>query len=134
MPEKRGYTRYNISGEITLTEENGDPIVLKVSVTDISFLGVSIFLYENVDNLINKVILFELTTELYSQTLSGKGKIKYTREEKKGDDLMYRIGLEFIDVDKKMLVDFLQVVQERFAVKKSKTQPFRRPGTHFGPY
>lgn len=134
MSEKRGYTRYNINGEITLKAENGDPIVLKVSVTDISFLGVSISLAENVDDLIDKVILFELTTELYSQFLSGKGKIKYTKEEKKGADLIYRIGLEFIDVDKDILLDFLQVVQERFSVKKTKAQPFRRPGTHFGPY
>jgi len=134
MSEKRGYTRYSINGEITLTAENGDPIVFQVSVTDISFLGVSISLSENVDNLIDQVILFELTTELYSHPLSGKGKIKYTKEEKKGTDLIYRIGLEFVDVDKDSLLDFLQVVQERLSVRKSKNQPFRRPGQHFGAY
>lgn len=134
MSEKRGYTRYSINGEITLKAENGDPIVFQVSVTDISFLGVSIYLSENVDNLIDEVILFELTTELYSQSLSGKGKIKYAKEEKKGIDLMYKIGLEFIDVDKESLLDFLQVVQERLSFRKSKTQPFRRPGQHFGAY
>jgi len=134
MSEKRGYTRYNINGEITLKAENGDPIVFQVSVTDISFLGVSVSLPENVDNLIDKVILFDLTTELSSQCLSGKGKIKYTKEERKGVDLFYRIGLEFVDVDKKALLDFLQVVQERLSVRKSKNQPFRRPGQHFGAY
>lgn len=134
MSEKRGYTRYAINGEITLKEENGDPIVFQVSVTDISFLGVSIYLAENVDNLIDKVILFDFTTELNSQSLSGKGKIKYTKEEKKGTDSFYRIGLEFVDVDKKALLNFLQIVQERLSVKKSKNQPFRRPGQHFGAY
>lgn len=134
MSEKRGYTRYNVNGEITLKAENGDPIVFQVSVTDISFLGVSIYLAENVDNLIDEVILFDFTTELSSQSLSGKGKIKYAMEEKKGADLFYRVGLEFVDVDKKVLLDFLQVVQERLSVKKSKSQPFRRPGQHFGAY
>lgn len=134
MSEKRGYTRYNINGEITLKAENGDPIVFQVSVTDISFLGVSIHLAENVDDLIDKVILFEFTTELSSQSLSGKGKIKYAKEEKKEGDLFYRVGLEFVDVDKKALLYFLQAVQERLAVKKMKSQPFRRPGQHFGAY
>jgi hypothetical protein len=96
-------------------------------------LGVSIYSPEKID-ILDKIVQFELTIELSGKPLVGKGKIKYIKEERKGEASIYRMGLEFIDVDKNTLLDFLQVVQERFSVKKSKSQPFRRPGQHFGPY
>lgn len=133
MSEKRGYVRYTIDGNITLKTEEGGSYVLKIHVTDISFLGVSMYSPEKLD-LIGKIVQFELATELSGQTMSGKGKIKYIKEEKKGEVSVFRMGLEFIDVNKDILLEFLQLVQEKLSTRKSKTQHFRRPGEHFGPY
>lgn len=111
MVERRGYRRYAIEGHISLKTEDGVPSDFKINVIDVSFLGVTIYAKERI-NIADKVVDFELSSGLLEQPLTGKGRIKYINEELKNKVTAFRMGLEFVDVDKHNLLHFLNLIQE----------------------
>lgn len=116
MAERRGYLRYDVEGYINLKTEDGASSSFKVEVIDISFLGASVYSNERIE-ILDKVVYFELNSGLLEQPLTGKGRIKYIREEPRGKTTVFRMGLEFIEVDKNNLLHFLNIIQEMLASK-----------------
>jgi hypothetical protein len=136
MVERRGYRRYAIEGHISLKTEDGTSSDFKIDVTDVSFLGVTIYAKEKI-NIAGKVVDFELSSGLLEQPLAGKGRIKYINEELKNKVTVFRMGFEFVDVDKHNLLHFLNLIQEMISsrirsmgrVKKGPSQ-----ADYFGAY
>ncbi|MCK9603223.1 MAG: PilZ domain-containing protein [Candidatus Omnitrophica bacterium] len=116
MAERREYIRYDIEGHIDLKTEDGAISSFKVDVIDISFLGVSVYSKEKID-ILDKIVYFELISGLLEQPLIGKGRVKYIHEEIRNKAPVFRMGLEFIDMDKSALLHFLNITQEMLALK-----------------
>lgn len=135
MGEKRSHIRYAVNADINLKTDDGDSYVLKSGVTNISFHGATVFSPEKLD-LENKPVHFELASGLSSESLKGKGRVKYIiKEERKDGSPLYKMGLEFIDIDKSAIMHFVNRLQEMQSSKIKKTYRIKKEGVGYaGPF
>jgi PilZ domain len=134
MAEKRSHVRYAIKADIKLKTEEGASYSFKTGVSNISFRGVRIFSQDRIE-LVNKVVHFELMTDLSKEPLIGKGIIRYiVKEEQKLGPPVFRMGLEFVDINKGTILHFLNKIQEMRS-SKIKRAPRLKKATcaFFGP-
>lgn len=119
MPELRRYTRFKVRGRVTLKLEESTRDI-NADLIDIGFLGMGIYAQEKIDAGTN--VKFELMLNLLNESLAltGKGKIKYALEMKKQDIDVFRIGIEFTNLDKKTIINILNRIQTDNRVKERK--------------
>ncbi len=127
MPEfeKRDYIRYSVNGTVNIKIEGDMPNIFKADLLDVSFLGLSVYLKERIE--IGAIVQFELTTELMGRPLIGKGKIKHIKEVKRYDSSGFRTSIEFIDIDKGSIVDFLNKIQGKIAAETRRRWQTKKP-------
>lgn len=135
MAEKRSHVRYAVNGSIDLKTEEGVSYSFKTGVSNISFRGATILSREKIE-IENKIVHFELMIELTKEPLIGKGKIKYIlKEEDKGGQPIYKMGLEFIDINKNTILFFVNRLQEIRSSRLKKIQRVQKNGNdYFGPF
>lgn len=122
MAERRSHTRYTVSADINLKTEEGVSYSFKTGVANIGFRGVTILSREKVD-LENKVVHFELLADMSKDPLVGKGLIKYNiRQERNPGPAVFKMGLEFIDVNKGAVLHFINRLQDMRSSKIRKTR------------
>lgn len=132
MADKRSHIRYAVEADVNLKTEEGASYILKNGVSNISFRGATLFSPEKIE-LENKTVDFELVTSLSKESLSGKGKIKYIiREEKKDGHAVFKMGLEFVDINKSTILHFVNKLQEMRSSKIKKVQRAKRPAVSYG--
>ncbi len=102
---KRNSLRYPIKAKGTFKSESGDPKVFEGDVLDLGYLGWSIFLKESVA--VNTIIEFDLSADFLAQHLIGKGRIAYVAQLKIANNTGYRIGVEFIEFNKNIVMTFI---------------------------
>ena len=102
---KRNSLRYPIKAKGTFKSESGDPKVFGGDVLDLGYLGWSIFLKESAA--VNTIVQFDLSADFLAQHLIGKGKIVYVTPQKITNSTGYRIGVEFIEVNKNIVMMFI---------------------------
>lgn len=126
MGEKRSHVRYLVNADVTLKTEEGASYNFKRSVTNLSFLGAGVFSKETIVTG-NDIVQFELLSEVSSAPLIGRGKIKYIeKQENRGATPVYKIGLEFVDIDKTALLYFMKRLQDLRTAKMKKIQRARK--------
>lgn len=131
MAEKRSHVRYPIRADINLKTEAGVSYSFKAGVANVSFRGVTIFSPEKI-GLENKIVHFELMADLLKDPLTGKGIIKYvSNEEKIAGVPMFRMGLEFVDINKGTILHFLNRLQELRTTKLKRTHPVKKAGGEY---
>lgn len=108
MHDKRNYRRFSFENSIFLKFESDPTKIIEGKLLDISFVGLSIFLNGNVngDSLVQTIVEFDVLSPL-GKHLVGKGKIidvgKYRLYAQDG----FRIGVEFVEVDKEIVINSL---------------------------
>lgn len=126
MSEKRSHTRYSVNADITLKTEEGVSYSFKKSVTNLSFLGAGVLSKETIVTG-NDIVQFELLSKVSSTPLVGRGKIKYIEKQENGCSMpVYKIGLEFVDIDKTALLNFVKRLQDLRLAKMKKIQRARK--------
>lgn len=131
MPDKRNYKRISYENSILLKLENDSSKVIECKLLDISFVGMSIFLKENVnvDSLVQAIVQFD-SLIFKEKHFIGKGKVVYVKKEKFNVEDGFRIGVEFVEVDKGVVLHILNRLEAKITEEKKKqTQmPHKNPG------
>jgi hypothetical protein len=130
MYEKRSYTRFIINGSANIRTEGDALNLFKGELIDVGFKGFSAYLKEKIE--LNSIVQFELTTDLMSRPLSGKGKIRNVVESKRRGAKYFKVGIEFIDTDKDSIEILLAQIHHRISREKRKRAESR--GSNIGPY
>ncbi len=130
MHERRNYARYLISGRVNLKFDNNDASILKLDLAEIGFIGFSILSPNKLE--LGQIVQFEIMPELMENSLTGKGEIKDIAQVREKDVLVYRIGIEFIDVEKDHILKLININQAKIAAETDK-QHQQKP-LDFGPF
>ena len=101
MLEKRAYIRYSIEGTINLKPEGGASLIIKADLADICSGGLGVYSKEKIESGVD--VAFELTTKLWHEPIIGRGKVGYSEEIKRHDGDIFKLGIQFIDIDKEAL-------------------------------
>lgn len=122
MSEKRSFVRYDVEGNANLNIIDVVAAGFIIEVSNISFAGLGIYSQGKME-LENKLVQFELISQLQHETLSGIGRIKYIIKEDREDSLpVFRMGLEFVNIDKSVLLSLVNKFQENHCFKVKRAQ------------
>ncbi len=130
MQEKRGYQRYLINGSVNLKFEESDLSISKAELVDIGFIGFSIHSRDEIA--LGQIVQFEIIPELMDNSLIGKGRIKDIAQVPQNDVLVYRVGIEFIDVEKNDILKLININQAKIIAETERSH--RQKPSDFGPY
>lgn len=122
--ERRRYVRYKIEGSVILRIKDKTVSSVKVDLVDISFLGIGVDTQEEIKTGVK--CQFELRTKLSGKAITGRARIKNVKELTKGNARSFRIGLEFIEVDKDAVQFLINGIQRAVAAEKRKEQKFMK--------
>jgi c-di-GMP-binding flagellar brake protein YcgR len=120
MKDQRWYIRYKIEGTANLKPKDAGSSGIKTDLIDISFRGFAVW----ADKIIKSGtdVGFELITKLWDEPIIGRGEVKYAQEIKKEDRTIFRLGVEFRDMDKKILQSIINcLVQDMCQQLKKRT-------------
>lgn len=109
IKEQRAYTRLSVEGNAALKPEDATLRTIKADLYDICSLGFGVYAPEKIEVGIH--VKFEFTIKLCDEPVSGEGKIIYSFELKKDDARAFRMGIRFINVDNKKILNLLNVIQ-----------------------
>ena len=131
MQDKRNYRRFSYENAIYLKFENNLAEAIEGKLLDISFRGVSIFLKENVavDSFVQTIVQFDSPSSP-EQHLIGTGKIIQVKKQRLYAQEGYRIGVEFIEVNKEVVLSILNRLEAKILdeIRKRSQAPRNNPG------
>ncbi len=101
MKDQRWYIRYKIEGTANLKPKDAGSSGIKTDLIDISYKGFGVW----ADKIIKAGtdVGFELITKLWNEPIVGRGEVKYAQEIKKEEKSIFRLGVEFKEIDKTIL-------------------------------
>lgn len=109
MINKRNFMRYVIEANVRFKTTANVSKDIQGQILDICSLGWGAFFKESIE--VNTIIQFDLTTDLLDEHLKGSGRVVYTRQQKSTFGSGFRIGVEFIEVDKDTVLRFISEQQ-----------------------
>ena len=118
MEEHRLFIRYKIPGEVLIQPKDGINKTIKANLIDLCFKGAGVYSNELIPTDTHVRIL--ITSKAFEGHIRGEGKIRYVRILKKDQDELYRMGIEFVDVDSDLIRDILTQLQEELSKKVEK--------------
>jgi len=124
MPEKRSFIRYAVEAKICFKSEGDVSKAIEGQLLDISSSGLSGFFKESID--VNTIIQFDLAAISIGQHLIGKGKVVHVTEEKTYAGKGFKIGVEFLEVNKEIVLRFISENQRKIReemIKKWQSKP-----------
>jgi len=131
--EKRSYIRYQIQGKIILTlNTTVDPAnpgsrAIEGELVDVSFSGICAIFKEKIEK--DAVVGFDFTPESYWLQITGTGKVMNACETKRYGLTEYRIGVEFVEVDRDLVKDLVNQIQTRICDETRRRWQNRPPNT-----
>jgi hypothetical protein len=115
---KRRYKRFNTEGRVILTPENGTARSITADLIDVNFLGLGVNAQERIEPDVS--VKSELEHRLWNESIVVEGKIKHAQEIKKLGPQLFRMGIEFTDVDQKTIKNFVNRIQSDISAKLKK--------------
>ena len=113
--DKRKFTRYPVSGEVFLKNEEGVAYKCYFESINISFGGFAVYTKEKIEDVTGKLFQFKLVTTIRGVELEGKSKNVYVHEEIRSGKPIYRLGLEFVGIHKDTISHILTAIQKSFS-------------------
>lgn len=135
MPNRRNFIRYVIEAKISFKTKADVSKIIQGRVLDISTIGWGAFFKENID--VNTVIDFDLAANFFEPHLTGTGKIINVTQYQDPSGNGFRIGTEFIEVDKELVLRFISESQRLLNVQRKNIATEKNPGwdsAELGPY
>jgi c-di-GMP-binding flagellar brake protein YcgR len=118
LKEQRSYSRFSVEGSVVLKPEDATLRTIRADLYDICYIGIGVGSAEKIDAGIH--VKFELTINSIKETIAGEGKIVYVYETKRDNTLVFRMGIEFINIDKKKMIRILSLIQQDMMKPKSR--------------
>ena len=126
MEDRRRYKRLNAEGTVIIKPEDGTSRTIKADLINISFMGITtVYVKEKIKP--GTYVKFELISKLWNEPVICKGKIIHTGEIKKYGSNVFRMGIEFIDFDKKAIQNILNLFQANILAEARKGRSKRNP-------
>lgn len=125
MGRQREYTRFSTEATVVLKLEGEPSRSIKADLFDISFSGIGVYSPEKIE--IDSEVKFELITKLLDRPILGKGKIRYIKETYINSTKVFKMGIEFVSVEKEAILGIINHLQRKISrsIKKSSDEePF----------
>ncbi len=126
MANKRDFIRYVIDAKISFRTKKDESRVIQGQVVDISTLGWGAFLKESID--VGTIIDFDLTVNFFDTHLIGTGRIISVVQSKDSARTGFRIGMEFIEVDKVLVLKFISENQRMIEGQRKRVEKEKNIG------
>ena len=107
--ERRLFVRFSMSGAVVVQIDPEKNASIDGELTDLSYDGVG--LYSAKQLIVYSKVKFLIINRQFNVNLGGLAKVAYCKRIDK-DKEQYRIGLEFIDVDRDQVKSILMRVRE----------------------
>jgi len=120
MRERRRFIRYEAKGEVILTVKNDASCQVNAELADISFVGIGVLAEKKIE--LDTQVNIKLTLESFGETITAEGRIKYAQEIKKFNANVFRIGIEFTNIDKQAIQDILNYLQANICLESRRKQ------------
>ncbi len=91
---------------------------IKADLIDISSVGIGVVTQESIE--IGTNVAFELMTKLWNAPIIGEGKIIYIKEIQKEDKKVFRVGIDFVKVEKESIRCIINLLQKEICFKARK--------------
>ena len=126
MEERRRYKRLDAVGTVVIKPEAGTSRTVRADLINISFTGITtVYVQEKIEAGI--YVKLELISQLWNKPVICKGKIIHTEEIGEYDPNVFRMGIEFIDIDKKAIQNILNLIQANILAEVRKRHSKRNP-------
>ncbi len=122
MKERREFTRFDMEGDVVLKPIDGTLRVIKSDLYGICFLGAGVYAAERIEP--GTIINFELTSKLSKETIICEGKIIYATKVKDGPACIFRMGINFINVDSKKNQHIFNLIQHNIILREKDRKSF----------
>lgn len=116
MKERREFTRFDIEGDVVLKPQDGTSRVIKADLYGICFLGAGAYATERIEPGI--ILNLELTSKLSKETIICEGITVYATKVKDGAACIYRMGINFINIDSKKNQDIFNLIQHNIILRE----------------
>lgn len=130
MKDKRNFTRFVIAGVVVIKTEEGVLETFRAYLDNVSFGG--FLLYSQKNLAVDKIVKFELVIKPLAYSLAGKGKVKYAIKTTKYKSPFFRIGIEFVDINRDIVAYEIKRIQREIFKEKRKLEKVDLPD--FMPY
>ncbi len=88
---------------------------IKADLIDICSLGMGVVTPVSIE--IGTNVAFELMTKLWNAPIIGEGKVIYIKEAQKEDKKFFRIGIDFVKVEKESIRCIINLLQKEICAK-----------------
>jgi len=111
MIEHRLFTRFLTEGEVLVQLQGAAVETIRAELVDISFKGVGIYSRKMIAA--DTPVRFFVSSKLFEKHIRGEGRIRYVHAHRRKDAEVYRMGIEFIDVDSELVRDTILSLQKK---------------------
>lgn len=118
MKEKRSHHRINLDGRVNFQIRDADSTVFKADLLNIGHNGFAMSLMQDIHIEAGNTFEFELITPGFTHSLTGSAKVKYVHKIERYKISVFRVGLEFLDVNKDLILLLLKRHQVKVANKE----------------
>jgi len=120
METQRQYTRFITEAIVIFKLEGEVPHSIKADLFDLSFKGISVYSPEKIE--IGTEVDFELTAKLFDRPIIGRGRIRYVKAAKINNTDVFKMGIEFISIEKEAILSIINNLQRGIAISIRKKQ------------
>lgn len=107
--ERRLFVRFLLSGSVLIQPDQDSSNALECELVDLGFEGIGFY---SPKQIIVEKVRFIINNRQLNVNMSGTGKIIFCKPVKYNNADCYRIGLEFIEVDRDQVRAILMKVRE----------------------
>jgi len=137
MINKRNYIRYLIEVKVSIKTEADTSKTITGQVVDLSSAGWGAIFKESIA--LNTIVQFDLSANFLEEHLEGKGKIVHVMQPEASGGKGFRIGVEFIEVNKEIVASFISenqriIRQEQMRVREAERKRQESGASDFGPF
>jgi c-di-GMP-binding flagellar brake protein YcgR len=122
MKERRTYIRFDSQDYVIIRPENDASPAVKADLVDISFSGVGVYSNEKISS--NTKVKVELVTKLWDKPIVGEGKVVHAVEVHKYNKDVFRIGIEFVNIDKDAIQGIINLIQSDICQEAKRKKKF----------
>jgi len=118
----RRYQRYLAEGIVTLKVKS---CTMTADLKDISFTGMHVCAEKSIEP--GSRVEFEIVSSLSSASIAGEGEIKYAKKKEIHSAKLFKMGIEFINIDENAIEHFINRIQRAIAIEKRKNKAKAKP-------
>jgi hypothetical protein len=125
LQERRRYLRFKHQAHAIVTLKDGTAPSVNVDLVDIGIMGMGVLTQQTVA--VGSTVTFELVTKLWGKPIIGEGTVIYVTPMQHYGTGFFRIGVDFLSVDKDAVQSIINQMQADLCaqVRKSPQMPKR---------